>query len=82
MDHHGLPTPRTTLAASYVVCWSGAKAAAGIRRPPTCRSSWRRADVPLIHLKYRCSNCSSRLIDFNCTSRYGGRAAWNHDGTM
>ena len=41
-----------------------------------------RGDVPLIHLKYRCSNCGSRLIDFNCTSRYGGRAAWKHDGTM
>jgi len=44
MDHHGLPTPRTTLAASYVVCWCGAKVAAAIRRPPTCRSSWRRAE--------------------------------------
>jgi hypothetical protein len=41
-----------------------------------------RGDVPLIHLKYRCSSCGSRLIDFNCTSRYGGRAAWKHDGTM
>jgi len=38
--------------------------------------------VPLIHLKYRCSSCGSQLTDWICTSRYGGRPAWNRDGTM
>jgi hypothetical protein len=38
-----------------------------------------RGDVPLIHLRYRCSNCHSRLTDFFCTSRYGGRPAWSGD---
>jgi hypothetical protein len=30
-----------------------------------------RGDVPLIHLRYRCSRCRSRLTDFVCTSKYG-----------
>ena len=39
-----------------------------------------RGDVPLIHLRYRCGRCGSRLTDFVCTSRYSGRPAWNRDG--
>ena len=40
-----------------------------------------RGDVPLIHLKYRCSNCGSRRTDWVVTSRYSGRPAWNRDGS-
>jgi hypothetical protein len=39
--------------------------------------TWR-GDVPLMHLRYRCSNCGSRLTDWVCTSKYGGRPAWMH----
>jgi hypothetical protein len=39
-----------------------------------------RGDVPLMHLKFRCSRCGSRLTDSVCTSKYGGRPAWNRDG--
>ena len=39
-----------------------------------------RGDSPLIHLKYRCK-CGSRLTDWVVTSRYGGRPAWNRDGS-
>ena len=36
----------------------------------------------LINPEHRCSSCGSRLTDWICTSRYGGRPAWNRDGTM
>jgi len=67
-DHHELPTPRTMLAARYVrvllTCWS-------------CRHQ-RDADlqalvdtgrgaVPLIQLRWRCSQCRSARIDMICT---------------
>ena len=68
-DLRALPTPRTTLAARYVrvvlTCWScrhqrdadlQALVAAG------------RGDVPLIHLRWRCSRCRSARIDMICTS--------------
>jgi hypothetical protein len=37
-------------------------------------------NVPLIHLRYRCSRCRTRLTDWVVTSTYGGRPAWNRDG--
>ena len=70
-DHHELPTPRTTLAASYVVVLVWCK---------SCRHQAQadmqklidagRGDVPLTRLRFRCSNCRSSLTDFVCT---GGR---------
>jgi len=35
-----------------------------------------RGDVPLIHLPFRC-RCGSRRTGIICTSKYGGRPAWN-----
>jgi hypothetical protein len=34
-----------------------------------------RGDTPLIHLRYRCSKCRSRLPDWVVTSCYDGRPA-------
>jgi len=36
----------------------------------------------LINPEHRCSSCGSQLTDWICSSRYGGRPAWNRDGTM
>jgi hypothetical protein len=70
VDAHELPTPRSTLQARYVAVLL------------TCRSCLRnrnadlealvadgRGDMPLIELRWRCSNCRSRLVDFVVTSR-------------
>ena len=69
-DHHGLPTPRTTLAASYVVVLVWCK---------SCRHQAQAdmqklidtgmGNVPLTQLRFRCSNCRSSLTDFVCTGR-------------
>jgi hypothetical protein len=69
-DAHELPTPRSTLQARYVAVLL------------TCRSCFRsqhadlealvaggRGDVPLMELRWWCSNCRSRLVDFVVTSR-------------
>jgi hypothetical protein len=67
----GLPTPRTTLRARY------------IRLLVWCKGGWLhqanadlhrlmesgRGDVPLMHLRFRCSNCGSDRTDFVVTSR-------------
>jgi hypothetical protein len=73
-DMHELPTPRSTLQAHYVAALV------------SCRSCFRsqhadlealvaggRGDVPLIHLRFRCSNCGGRLTDFVCTSKDAGQ---------
>ena len=38
-----------------------------------------RGDVPLIHLRFRrrCGSCTGII----CSSKYGGRPAWNREGT-
>ncbi len=67
--NQGLPTVRTTLQARYV------------RLLLTCRSCLHqrdadlpalvetgRGDVPLIHLRFRCSRCGHRRIDAVVTS--------------
>ena len=69
-DPDGLPTPRTTLAASYVVVLVWCK---------SCRHRAEadmqklidegRGDVPLTRLRFRCSNCRSSLTGFVCTGR-------------
>jgi len=78
-DHHGLPTPRSTLRAGYldVLVWCKAchrQAPADLQK----LVDEGRGDTPLIHLKYRC-NCGSRLTDWVVTSMYGGRPAWSSD---
>ena len=64
-EHHDLPTPRTTLAARYVVLLVWCK---------SCRHQANadlralidagRGDVP----RFRCGNCGGRLTDFVVTS--------------
>jgi hypothetical protein len=69
-DAHELPTPCSTLQARYVAVLL------------TCRSCLRnrhadlealvadgRGDMPLIELRWRCSNCRSQRVDFVVTSR-------------
>jgi hypothetical protein len=62
--HHGLPTPRSTLrdSSARVLVWCKAcrhQADADLQKLVDTG----RGDVPLIHLKYRCSRCRSRLTD-------------------
>jgi hypothetical protein len=61
-DHHGLPTPRSTLrdSSERVLVWCKAcrhQADADLQRLVDTG----RGDVPLIHLKCCCSNCCSQL---------------------
>ena len=61
-DYHGLPTPRTTLAASYVcvLVWCKScrhQAQADMQKMIDAGMG----DVPLTPLRFRCSNCSSSL---------------------
>ncbi len=61
-QHHGLPTPRTTLRAGYVEVIVRCKGGCLHRAPADLRKllDTGRGDVTLIHLKYGCSNCGSR----------------------
>jgi hypothetical protein len=68
---NGLPTPRTTLRARYVAllvwCKGGCQHQADAYLHCLVESG--RGDVPLIHLRFRCSNCGSDRTDFVATSR-------------
>ena len=69
-NYHGLPTPRTTLAASYVavLVWCKScrhQAQADLQKMIDAD----RGDVSLTRLRFRCSNCRSSLTDFVCTGR-------------
>ena len=69
-DYHGLPTPRTTLAASYVcvLVWCKScrhQAPADMQKMIDAG----KGDVPLTWLRFRSSNCRSSLTDFVCTER-------------
>ena len=68
-DQHELPTPRTTLLARYVRVLVCARRA-GIGAMRTCRpwSMRAAATVPLVNLRFRCSNCGSGLTDFVVTA--------------
>jgi len=64
-----LPTPRTTLAARYVrvvltCCSCRHQRDADLQALVDAG----RGDVPLIHLRWRCSRCRSARIDMICTS--------------
>jgi hypothetical protein len=73
----GLPTPRTTLRAAYV------------RLHLTCRACPRRhdadlealisaghGDVPLVQLRFRCSECHSARIDAVVMSKDSAVVPW------
>ena len=59
-DHHGLPTPRTTLAASYVAVLVWCKSCRH-QAPADMQEliDAGKGDVPLTRLRFRCSNCRS-----------------------
>jgi Zn finger protein HypA/HybF involved in hydrogenase expression len=69
-DHHELPTPRTTLRARYVRVLVWCKSCRH-RRDADLQGlvDAGRGDMPLVALRFRCSNCRSRLTDFVVTSR-------------
>jgi hypothetical protein len=81
-DHHGLPTPRSTLrdSSARVLVWCKACHHQGDADLQKLVDAGR-GGVLLIRLRYRCLNCGSRLTDWICTSRYGGRPAWNRDSS-
>jgi hypothetical protein len=68
-----LPTPRTTLRGGYrLLVWCKAcrrQEAADLQRLIDAG----RGDMPLIKLRFRCTNCRSRLIDFVVTAGAGVR---------
>jgi hypothetical protein len=72
-DLHELPTPRTTLQSRYVrvLVWC---TSCRLQRDADLQAliDAGKGDVPLINLKFRCSNCGSRLTDFVCTSKDAG----------
>ena len=68
-DHHELPTPRTTLRARYVRVLVWCKACRHQRDADLQGLvDAGRGDVPLVELRFRCSNCGSGLTDFVVTS--------------
>ena len=69
-DLHELPTPRTTLQARYVRLFVWCKACRH-RRDVDLQAlvDAGRGDVPLIHLRFRCSYCGSELTDSLVTSK-------------
>ena len=70
MPNDGRPTPRTTLRTGYVRVLVWCKACRH-RRDADLQAlvDAGRGDVPLIQLRFRCSNCGSQLTDFVVTSR-------------
>ena len=58
-DHHELPTPRTTLRTGYVRVLVWCKSCRH-RRDADLQGlvDAGQGDVPLIHLRFRCSNCA------------------------
>ena len=72
-----LPTPRSTLRARYVSVHVWCKA---------CRHSADadldalvasgRGDVPLVRLRYRCSNCHGDMTDFVVMSKDSSVVPW------
>jgi hypothetical protein len=69
MPNDGLPTPRTTLHARYVRVLVWCKACRH-RRDADLKAlvDAGKGDVPLVELRFRCSNCGSGLTDFVVTS--------------
>jgi Zn finger protein HypA/HybF involved in hydrogenase expression len=68
-DQHELPTPRTTLRSRYVrvLVWCKScrhRRDAGLQAVIDAG----KGDVPLMELRFRCSNCGSQLTDFVVTA--------------
>jgi hypothetical protein len=69
----GLPTARTTLHTGYVrvLVFCNSCRHQGTRPTPTSKAIVEsgRGDVPLIQLRFRCSQCGTDRTDFVVTSR-------------
>jgi hypothetical protein len=73
-DLHELPTPRTTLQSRYVRVLVWCKSCRHQRDADLqALIDAGRGDVPLVNLRFRCSNCGGRLTDFVCTSKDAGQ---------
>jgi hypothetical protein len=80
-----LPTPRSTLRSRYARVLVWCKACRHQREADLqALADAGRGDVPLIKLRFRCSNCGSRLTDWVVTARktepsgaLGGKTALN-----
>jgi hypothetical protein len=71
-----LPTPRTTLRAGFTIrVWCKAGCVRRVDVDPQAIIDAGRGDVPLIHLRYRCSKCGSRRTDWVVASKRTG--PWN-----
>jgi hypothetical protein len=69
-DLRELPTPRTTLQSRYVRVLVWCKSCRHQRDADLqALINAGRGDVPLIHLRFRCSNCGSRLTDSLVTAK-------------
>ena len=70
------PTPRSTLRAGYACVLVWCKACRRQREADLqALVDAGRGDVPLIKLRYRCSNCGSRLTNWVVTAKDSGPRA-------
>jgi hypothetical protein len=67
-DETELPTPRTTVQSR--LCLRPRLVHCRHQRDADLQAlvDAGRGDVPLVNLRFRCSNCGGRLTDFVCTS--------------
>jgi len=69
----GLPTPRSTLRSRYTCVLVWCKSCRHQREADLQRLvDTGKGDVPLIKLRFRCSNCGGRLTDWVVTARDTG----------
>jgi hypothetical protein len=83
--YHDLPTPRTTLRARYaellVWCQGGCRHQAPVNLQALIEAG--KGDVPLIHLRFRCSGCGSSRTDSVITSKTASNVQpWRSSGTL
>ena len=68
-DAHELPTPRSTLQARHVaVLLSGRSCLRSTHADLQALIAAGHGDAPLVDLRWRCSHCRSRLVDFVVTN--------------
>jgi len=72
----GLPTPRSTLHSRYTCVLVWCKSCRHQREADLQRLvDTGKGDVPLIRLRFRCSNCGGRLTDWVVTAKNTGPRA-------
>jgi hypothetical protein len=69
-DDAHLPTPRGTLASSFVAVLVFCRSCRHQREADLqALVDGGRGDIPLVRLRWKCSRCRSERADFVCTSR-------------